>query len=342
MYSRKSFQGASYTPCVSASTTNSYHYFLIVLIAYLIVVPFLANIFGFILQIIITASDAKPGLGLVMLDVVFSDIEGFFVAIVFFTDPAVTSLIGESYRKHHQKYVAEYTLVAVSSNEKEILKASIDELPTSIASPPPVVSPTTSPASLPPHTIIKKQPAASLTPNKHSKTIPVRRIDIKSPNSKSNRQYHHQPISSISPAITRNNNPHHHLFFDTNISLVNNDAVETTSSPTLLIPYKYPQFAKCIHFIMTCLFGAKKSQQSYNNSSNSSSDTDYSSGEEEEDNVITKKSDNFGNINQKIVIISFPAIDDEEEAKQQQVENKKVYHFSPPKEKPSHFSTRHF
>ncbi|KAI9483016.1 MAG: hypothetical protein EXX96DRAFT_556540 [Benjaminiella poitrasii] len=74
-------------------------------------VPFLVNIFGFILQMIITTSENTPSFVLAMLDIVFSCIEGFFVAVVFFTDPAITSFIKSAYNSLVQKYVVEYTLV---------------------------------------------------------------------------------------------------------------------------------------------------------------------------------------------------------------------------------------
>ncbi|KAI8887108.1 hypothetical protein K501DRAFT_269079 [Backusella circina FSU 941] len=97
-------------------------------------VPFLVNIFGFILQMVITASHKHPSFALAMLDIVFSCISGVFVAFVFFTDPAITTLIKLVFKKWHRIYVQEYVIVdkiTISNNHEEEEK---QEIPTSSSS----------------------------------------------------------------------------------------------------------------------------------------------------------------------------------------------------------------
>ncbi|KAI7907801.1 uncharacterized protein BX663DRAFT_547475 [Cokeromyces recurvatus] len=83
-------------------------------------VPFLSNIFGFILQMVIsTSSNITPSFSLTLLDTMFSSIQGFFVAVVFFTDPTITSFIKSSFKTCVQKYVIEYTLIPKSTLIKD-------------------------------------------------------------------------------------------------------------------------------------------------------------------------------------------------------------------------------
>jgi hypothetical protein len=63
-----------------------------VLTVYVCTVPLLTNIFGLILQlIIITSGKDEHHYGLAMTHTLFSGTGGVFVAVIFFTDPTVTS-----------------------------------------------------------------------------------------------------------------------------------------------------------------------------------------------------------------------------------------------------------
>jgi hypothetical protein len=81
-------------------------------------VPFLVNIFGLINQMNMSINNVIPSYAMTMLDIIFASLEGFLVAIVFFTDPAITSLIKKNYRTSVQKYVQEYTKVTQEEADK--------------------------------------------------------------------------------------------------------------------------------------------------------------------------------------------------------------------------------
>ena len=101
-------------------TIYIYIYLYIALTA-IYVVPFLVNIFGFSLQMFITATKSTPSYTLAMLDIIFSCLEGVFVAGVFFTDPAITSFMSLTYTGWHEKYVEQYVLVPKNNMNNSIV-----------------------------------------------------------------------------------------------------------------------------------------------------------------------------------------------------------------------------
>ncbi|CAO3630516.1 unnamed protein product [Mucor hiemalis] len=88
-------------------------------------VPFISDIFGFIMELMIN-NGQNPSFTLAMFDVIFSKIEGFLVAIVFFSDPAVTSMMVDGYKSYYQKYVVEY--ITVTKEELEQIQKKSNSL----------------------------------------------------------------------------------------------------------------------------------------------------------------------------------------------------------------------
>ncbi|KAI8067084.1 hypothetical protein BC940DRAFT_56380 [Gongronella butleri] len=69
------------------------------------------NIWGFVIQLLITVNHQQPSFALSMVDTIFACLEGFFVALVYFTDPAFTAFVHDRLSFWRSKYVDEYRLV---------------------------------------------------------------------------------------------------------------------------------------------------------------------------------------------------------------------------------------
>lgn len=65
-------------------------------------VPFISNIWGLIAQLIIVTG-STPSFSLSVVDNVFGCLQGFFVAIIFFTDPAMLAFIRQSFQSWKRK-----------------------------------------------------------------------------------------------------------------------------------------------------------------------------------------------------------------------------------------------
>ncbi|KAI9471360.1 hypothetical protein BDB00DRAFT_943713 [Zychaea mexicana] len=76
-------------------------------------IPFIANIWGFIAQLLVFRNNRKSSYELAMFGTVFSCLEGVYITIVFFTDPTVTHILSEEYKKRYQYYVNEYQCLKV-------------------------------------------------------------------------------------------------------------------------------------------------------------------------------------------------------------------------------------
>ncbi|ORZ13566.1 hypothetical protein BCR42DRAFT_66077 [Absidia repens] len=64
-----------------------------------------------------TISNTQPSFVMAMLDTVFACLEGFFVFMVFFTDPALTAFIDDRIQYWRKVYVEEYRLVEIRNDE---------------------------------------------------------------------------------------------------------------------------------------------------------------------------------------------------------------------------------
>ncbi|KAI8381531.1 uncharacterized protein BYT42DRAFT_613303 [Radiomyces spectabilis] len=70
-------------------------------------VPFIVNIFGFVMQLLIS-SDRSP-YALAMIDVIFSNLEGLFIACVFFSDPAIATLLKDRLKSWRKDYLDKFS-----------------------------------------------------------------------------------------------------------------------------------------------------------------------------------------------------------------------------------------
>ncbi|KAF1804003.1 hypothetical protein FB192DRAFT_1470540, partial [Mucor lusitanicus] len=86
-------------------------------------VPFISNIWGFIFQIyLINPHNGVPNFSFSLADAVFKCLQGFFVSIVFFSDPAMTHYISEQWGCFKEKYVEEFSQIRkYSDGQLEIL-----------------------------------------------------------------------------------------------------------------------------------------------------------------------------------------------------------------------------
>jgi hypothetical protein len=207
-------------------------------------VPFLANIFGLILQlIIITEHKDASHYELAMTNTVFAGLEGFFVAVVFFTDPAVTFFGTQLYKEYHQKYVEEFIMVSKKEQLLPIENTTYFTFNSVLDTPMSSSSQSYNQGS---HYRLRQ--SASMNPHlSNNKAIPMRKINVTAPNSDSKHQEH--PISDIPPAYIRDGSSPQQQVINTETNVVYN------------IPYKCPRIAICIHFIMNWFDARKKSQK---------------------------------------------------------------------------------
>lgn len=278
------------------------------------IVPFLVNIFGFILQLVITTQKYPPGYALSMLDVVFSNVGGFFVAVVFFTDPAITSVIKSAYDGWRKKYVDEYTLVPKGDVEK-FTKVTADHTapctrshshdstslsayaqqehknetrcPIFIQSPSPALITQTDRYSGSNSNLYNSYgPGESVnthnnihqrkTKRSGGKLIPMRRLLIQIAVKKENRRRSSSMLGSISTLTPAITRTSQIPELQ---NVANNDIKE------IYIPYRYPHLATCVHVAMG-LFGAtKRSVTAIRNTytkRKASNETSYSSQDDED------------------------------------------------------------
>ncbi|KAI9308957.1 hypothetical protein BJ944DRAFT_259308 [Cunninghamella echinulata] len=83
-------------------------------------IPLLVNIWGFVIQLMITIGETPPSFVISMFDTVFACLEGFFVAMVFYSDPALTEFVKSRIQHFHRIYVQEYRLIEVNQDEESL------------------------------------------------------------------------------------------------------------------------------------------------------------------------------------------------------------------------------
>ncbi|KAK4509633.1 uncharacterized protein ATC70_006935 [Mucor velutinosus] len=225
-------------------------------------VPFQVNIFGFILQMLITATKKTPSYTLAMLDIVFSCLEGVFVAGVFFTDPAITSFMGSMYAGWYEKYVEQYALVP--QDDKKATPANSPSLALCDSSQ--TIKPPTTAAVIDnqnylgvhyPHTTPSvRKPCGKI------KTVAMRRLHFDTNHNSMARQHQRvRQLSTISFEITTllpiASVPRHH---DQQVPSAATPASSSTGRD-VYVPYQFPIFATCFHYMLTC-FGRKRTADS--------------------------------------------------------------------------------
>lgn len=278
------------------------------------IVPFLVNIFGFILQLLLTTQTYPPGYTLSMLDVIFSNIGGFFVALVFFTDPAITSVMKAAYVGWRKKYVDEYTLVPKDDVEK-FTKVTADRTapctrshshestsPSAHAQeeqrkqiPCPIFIQSPSPALM---TQVDRYSGSNSnlynsygpvenadtfndvhrrqTKRSGGKMIPMRRLLIQTASNKKNRRRSSSMLDSISTLTPAITRTSH-------IPELQN--ISSKNVKEIYIPYRFPHLATCVHLLLRAFGPTKRSATAIRNTFTKGKDsnaTSYSSQDEED------------------------------------------------------------
>lgn len=249
----------------------------------LCIVPLISNIWGFIFQLIIIKPDVTPKFAFSMLDVVFKYLQGFFVALVFFSDPAMSHFLTERWSFCKEKYVENFSQVRqYSDGQIEIVQVKKDNKRTSNA------SLTLVPASVKDKPIAKPSPlrlANNTTSSRSSSTLTevvychkVFRYRDEFTYIEKDPDYNITNITSPEIAYIRpetlkessaSNSSNEEMLPTTPTSTV----VEPSCCPyqfisdpdthrRILVPYKYPRVATAIHWILVkCGFKAKKLQE---------------------------------------------------------------------------------
>lgn len=204
----------------------------------------------------------NPSFAIAMLDVFFSRIEGFLVALVFFSDPAVTSMIVEGYRSFYQKYVVEYT--TVTKEEMESIMKECRHIGTS-----PTFLP--SPAAHHPeifniesnYKLCKKTSSSAVSTREGDQSVQLQ--DRICENEKTHNQQTIKetpkmiPVRKIELCVPekRKEAKHKRLSFYSTSSQSSNEesgkreGVQNMGRNKLFfVPYRYPHFAKIIHRLM--------------------------------------------------------------------------------------------
>lgn len=277
-------------------------------------VPFLVNIFGFILQLVLTTQEYPPGYAFSMLDVVFSNIGGFFVALVFFTDPAITSVMKAAYDGWRKKYVDEYTLVPRKDVEK-FTKVTADHTapctrshshesttlslyaqeeqrkeircPIFIQSPSPALISQADRYSGSNSNLynsygpVENRNTSNDINQQHAKRnggklIPMRRLLIQTAFKKENRRRSSSMLGSISTITPA-------ITRSSQIPELQNIASKDVKE--IYIPYRFPHLATCAHALLGAFGATKRSVTSIRNTytkRKASNETSYSSQDEED------------------------------------------------------------
>lgn len=224
---------------------------------------------------IITATKSTPSYALAMLDIVFSCLEGVFVAGVFFTDPAITSFMSSTCAGWCEKYVEQYALVPkdyINNNiiDKKLMPArSLTLTPSNSFQK--VRSPSTATMfhqqsdnnfldiynmnRLTDVQYFKEERTNEKFECDKMKTIAMRRLYFETAHHNKERQHQRMRQSSTinfditaSPpiAMIRHNDHQPHS--------TNTTTITTTSSTAkaIYVPYRYPFFATCFRYILIC------------------------------------------------------------------------------------------
>lgn len=204
-----------------------------------ILVPFLVNIFGFILQMLITATKKTPSYTLAMLDIVFSCLEGVFVAGVFFTDPAITSFMSETYAGWYEKYVEQYVVVPQQDDKKTApLLSPCDSFRT-------MKSLTTAAADNQPYLNVHNSPNV----RGNVKTVAMRRLLLNTDHHGKTRQRQLSAISydiaALPPiaSVSRHHDQH-------SPPLAAAMPAIASTGREVYVPYRFPLFATCLHYVL--------------------------------------------------------------------------------------------
>ncbi|KAG1113913.1 hypothetical protein G6F42_014334 [Rhizopus arrhizus] len=260
-------------------------------------VPLISNIWGFIFQIyLVNPHNGVPTFAFSLTDVIFRCLQGFFVSIVFFSDPAMTHYISEQWGLCKEKYVDDFSQIRkYSDGQMEVLylntkrhnkgsksqSSSITVMPSSSPS-----SSSSTTCHKPSPVYHKGQTATQLSVDatendsinidwEHKgkrishdsapfNTVPMRRLSVPaSVYSRIHRNETNQStvvLPSQSPLSTSSTAFEGPDTSPCNYSQLNNIIPDPSSDHRILVPYKYPRLACAFHwFLVRCGFGKTKS-----------------------------------------------------------------------------------
>lgn len=244
-------------------------------------VPFISNIWGFVFQLyLIHPHNGIPSFGFSLTDAIFKCLQGFFVSIIFFSDPAMTHYISEQWGLCKEKYVDEFSQIReYSDGQMEILSLSNRHhhhqkgVPSQSSSITIMPSPSSSVACHKPSSVAyNKSQTMDATDNGFTNidwgsrgrrssrdsnapfsTVPMRRLSV--PVSVYTRIHHNEtnqsstapPSSPLSTSSTANEGldtpPQRH-------SHQSNIIPDPHSNHRILVPYKYPRLASALHWCL--------------------------------------------------------------------------------------------
>ncbi|KAI7859712.1 hypothetical protein BDC45DRAFT_496645 [Circinella umbellata] len=259
-------------------------------------VPFIANIWGFISQTIVFKEGVDTTYGLAMLGAVFGSLIGVFITFMFFTDPTVTSLFSDIRKRLYQHYVKEYQRISITQYDhsshqvcaelyRNCYQCKQEAIQTlhgeefedihslndrgNIYFKHEVASPST---SLPPPS---SQPSSQ---RRKTKSIPIRCVNVPlamryrntpSPNNNSPVAFGNDiagagyGIKSPNAMYRSSSDDPHRLERSGSAPIITTDHPDTTKA---YIPYRYPRIASLLHFILSRVMNSdNNSRPTYNN-----------------------------------------------------------------------------
>lgn len=238
---------------------------------------------------LITATKNTPSYALAMLDIVFSCLEGVFVAGVFFTDPAITSFMSSTCAGWYEKYVEQYALVPKDGMNNNTTDMKLTPATSLTLTPSNSFQKVQSPSTatmfhqqsdnefldiyninrLTDVQYFKEQKANEKFECDKIKTIAMRRLYFETAHHNKERQHQRmRQLSAINFDITatppiamiRHNDQQPHS--------TNTTTITTTTSSTvkaIYVPYQYPFFATCFRYILICFSHNNAKHNTFNN-----------------------------------------------------------------------------
>lgn len=204
---------------------------------------------------LITATKKTPSYALAMLDIVFSCLEGVFVAGVFFTDPAITSFMSATYAGWYEKYVEQYALVPQQQDDNKTAAPAnspflspCDSFQTRKSS----TTATTVAADNQQYLNVYHSPTATLQQSARSniKTVAMRRLQFDSTDH--HNKSRQRQLSAISFDITTlppiaSVSRHHDQQPPLTAAM---PAIPSSTGREVYVPYRSPLFATCLHYML--------------------------------------------------------------------------------------------
>lgn len=262
---------------------------------------------GFAFQIILLHPTASPDFVLSAIDTTFGCLQGFFLAIVFFSDPTMTYFLREKMAAWKHTYLDDFTEVytyedghvEIVSKDKPTFKLAasvtqsslvihIDKViqrESSSATILPIhLQPDTnlvlqsSDITLPPPALTSDHSIPSPTTEKKPEpyTIPISKVPMRQINTSSRICSRlSQTIQPRSPSLINNFDGNDHPEYTPNDSISSSRQSQTLADPDIpnavFKPYKYPRFARLFHWILVTCSSRKSNSKGQSSSQQTNS-----------------------------------------------------------------------